>query len=182
MSEIVEPFWAQNLVNKFSKSLAIISRNHQLRKTEFFKLVATFTKAVSRKTAIQFLALLELNLENCQYQGLLEISRPKSLSMEEIHVFLLLNQKLLISQLILTNMISLWWAQMVSLISWKMNKFPKNFGIWETNPANPTFIKLKVINSHSLERPPLELSQNPWKVCLLITWQLCLSFLTVKTG
>jgi hypothetical protein len=107
MSEIVEPFLAQNLVNKFSKSLAIISQNHQQKKTEFFRLAATFTKAVSRKTAIQFLALSESNLENCQYQGLLEISRPKSLSMEEIHVFLLLSPKLHISQLILMSMISL---------------------------------------------------------------------------
>lgn len=131
--------------------------------------------------ATLFMVLIEFNLENYLSQDLLVTFKLKNQNMEEILMFLFLNLKLPILLLILQNMISLWWALMVYLIKWKINKLHNNFGHLETNQFHHLKLMIqKVKNYHLLEKQLQKLLLKRWKICHSIILLLYSLFSIVK--
>ena len=180
MLEIVEQSWAQNQENKSFQFHVTINQTLSQKRAESLKLEETFTRAVSRKTVIQFMVRSEFSPENCLCHDRLVTLRLRNLNTEAIQECSLPNLKLLTLPLTLLNMILSWWARMGSLISWKMNRFRMNFGTWEISLPDQTEMKKKAKNSHSSGKLLLESSQNPWKICHMTILQLYLLFLTAK--
>ena len=128
-----------------------------------------------------FTVLIEFNLENYLSQDLLVTFKLKNHNMEEILMFSFLNLKLPILLLILQNMISLWWALMVYLIKWKINKLHNNSGLLETNQFHHLKLMIqKVKNYHLLEKQLQKLLLKLWKICHSIILLLYSLFLIVK--